>query len=627
MSAADDGAGERRVGAPSAGLYDLLANQAQDAILFFRSDDGRIVEANVAAERTYGYAREEFLNLTVLDLLAPEGRLDKSDANEQRLDTLHRRKDGSTFPVEVTTTAVTDGAHLLVSVIRDATARREMEAALRLSEDRLALAVEAAGLGLFYAVPYGPMYWSPRCREIFGVGDAPIPDFESFLKLVHPADRDQVREAAARWLDPAGDGRYKDQYRCQRPDGSVRWVAASGIVRLEEVDGVHVPVQLVGTVYDITDQKLAQEQVMLTDRLASVGMLAAGVAHEINNPLSYLMGALDYLEERLRESGGPGVAFGEVARALEEARDGAHRVRQVVRDLRTFSGTRADRRARVELRPIVEAAVRMAGREVRARARLVPDYLEAPAVVADESRLGQVVLNLLVNAAHAIPEGRARENEVQVAIGTAPDGRARLEVRDTGSGIPAAVAGRIFEPFFTTKPREVGTGLGLAICREIVVGLGGEILAEPRVGGGTTMRVLLPPAPAGTEPAPPREASRGRILVVDAEPAVGLGIRRLLAGEYEVLLRTRAEDALRAIADGERFEAILCDLALPGAGALDFHEAVAALDPRQAGRLIVLIGSAASREARQRLMASALPSCQMPVDLALLRDALERLPS
>ncbi len=266
----------------------------------------------------------------------------------------------------------------------------------------------------------------------------------------------------------------------------MRWVAASGIVRYGVVGGANVPVQLVGTIFDITDQKLAQEQLMLTDRLASVGMLAAGVAHEINNPLSYLMGALDWLAEQ--------VVSAEVAKAIEEARDGAQRVRQVVRDLRLISGAREERRARVELPPIVEASARLAAKEVESRARLVLDFGAAPAVMADESRLGQVVLNLLVNSAHAIPEGRAGDHEVRVVVGTHASGRASIEVRDTGSGISPEVAARIFEPFFTTKARGVGTGLGLAICREIVVGLGGEITAEPRPGGGTIMRILLPPA-------------------------------------------------------------------------------------------------------------------------------------
>jgi nitrogen-specific signal transduction histidine kinase len=394
-----------------------------------------------------------------------------------------------------------------------------------------------------------------------------------------------------------------------------------------------VPVQLVGTIFDITDQKLAQEQLMLNDRLASVGMLAAGVAHEINNPLSFLMGALEFLDEQRSGSAAAG-AGAEAAQALAEAREGAERVRQVVRDLKALSGTREERPALLKLQPIAEAAIRLATSEVQARARLEREYRDAPAVVGDEARLGQVVLNLLVNAAHAIPEGRSGENVIRVVIGTDASGRALLEVRDTGGGISPALAGRIFDPFFTTKPRGAGTGLGLAICRSIVVGMGGEITVVPGPGGGTTMRVLLPAAPPGTEvavspravgTAAARAARRGRVLVVDDEPAVGLTVRRLLASEHDVELRTRAEDALEAIRRGERFDAILCDLMMPGMKGWELHAALEQVAPDQARRMVVLTGGAFTEGAREFLERVPLPRIDKPFDLAILRERLGAL--
>lgn len=487
-----------------------LADHSRDVILFVRRGDGRILWANAAATSTYGWTRDELRTMSVLDLREPgsealvASQLAEASDRGIRFETVHRRRDGSTFPVEVSSQgAVLGGVAGLVSVVRDATARKAAEARLRESEERLALAVEAAGLGMFHAVPYGALEWSPRCREIFGVGDAVIHDFEAFLGLVHPEDRETVRADAARWLDPAGDGRYRGQYRCVRPDGTVRWVASSGRVRFAEVDGVRRPVQMVGALLDITELKEAQALVMQADRLASVGVLAAGVAHEINNPLTYLVSALDWLGEHVGDVAARTPAPGdEVVRAIAEARDGAERVRRVVRDLRTFSGRREERRTRVRLEAVVDSAANVAANEIRVRATLERERRASPAVLADEARLGQVVLNLLINAAQAIPEGQAGENEVRVVTGTDEEGNALLEVRDTGPGIPPEIVHRIFDPFFTTKPRGVGTGLGLSICRNIVVGLGGRISAEPRPGGGTTMRVVLPPAPdAGERPA------------------------------------------------------------------------------------------------------------------------------
>ncbi len=617
--------------------YDLLAEPTRDVILFVRPSDGRILDANAAAATTYGWTRDELRGKSVYDLRSPASapsaaaQLAAASAGPVRFETEHRRRDGSTFPVEVSSQGtLLDGERVLVSVLRDATERRATEEALRESEERLALAIEAAGLGTFHALPYGRMEWSPRCREIFGVGDAVIPDFDAFLRLVHPDDREAVRAAAARWTDPDGDGRYQQQYRALRPDGSVRWISAHGIARFGSVDGVRLPVRLAGTILDVTETKAVQAQLMQSDRLASVGMLAAGVAHEINNPLAYVSAALDFLHEHAQELAASSPARPEVLRALAEAREGAERVRSVVRDLRTFSGTREERRARVELEPIVESALHVAANELRYRARVVRDYGEAPAVMADEARLGQVVLNLLINAAQAIPEGHATEHEVRVVTATDGRGRAVLEVRDTGVGIAPGFADRIFDPFFTTKPTGVGTGLGLSICRGIVLALGGEIGAESRPGGGTTMRVAIPaadPAPARARAAGAEAPTgrRGRVLVVDDEPAVAAAIRRVLASQHEVVVRASGEEALAAIGRGERFDAIVCDLMMPRMTGMELHEALARLAPDQAARMVVLTGGAFTDGAREFLDRVSLPRCEKPFDAAGLRELVRNV--
>jgi CheY-like chemotaxis protein len=288
----------------------------------------------------------------------------------------------------------------------------------------------------------------------------------------------------------------------------------------------------------------------------------------------------------------------------------------------------------VELQPIVESAIRMAAGQLQPRARLEREYRDAPPVVGDEARLGQVVLNLLLNAAHAIPEGRSGENQIRVVIGTDASGRALLEVRDTGAGISPELAGRIFDPFFTTKPHGVGTGLGLSICRSIVVGMGGEITVVPGRGGGTAMRVVLPAAPPGTGGAggPPAVGApamgatrRGRVLVVDDEPAVGLSVRRLLASEHDVELRTRAEDALEAISRGERFDAILCDLMMPGMKGWELHAALERVAPDQARRMVVLTGGVFTEGARAFLEGVPLPRIEKPFDAAILRRCVGAL--
>ena len=627
--------------------YELLAEHGQEVIIFVRASDGRILDANAAAVAVYGYTRDELRSLTVFDLRGRDGahlvasQMAAADAGGVRFEAVHRRKDGSAFPVEVSAEGSTlDGVRVLVSAVRDITERKRAEEALRESEERLALAVEAVGVGTFDVIPWDELKLSDRSREILDVAEGKrISDFEAFLGLVHAEDRDRVLEAMARWLDGGGDGRYSEEYRCVRSDGSVRWVSVHGIARFVDVDGARTPVRLVGTILDVTERRRTEEQLkavqtrlMQSDRMASIGTLAAGVAHEINNPLAYVKAGLDFLGERLPEVAPPGDARGELLDALADAQDGVARVRRVVRDLGTFSSMRVDRREAIDIQPVVEAAINLAAGEIRPRARLVRAYASAPRVVAHEARLGQVVLNLLINAAQATPEGRAEEHEIRVSIGTDARGRASIEVSDTGRGLPAGAIDRVFDPFFTMGQNGIGTGLGLSICRNIVLALGGEIRAERRAGRGTTLRVALPAAPearAAPEPASDPEgdvpAPRGRVLVVDDEPGVANAIRRMLATEHDVAVMTRAEDARDAIARGERFDAILCDLMMPQMTGMELHAELERLAPDQADRMVVMTGGAFTEGGRAFLERVALPTVEKPFDPRSLKTVVRTL--
>jgi len=373
-------------------------------------------------------------------------------------------------------------------------------------------------------------------------------------------------------------------------------------------------------------------QLMLADRMVSVGTLAAGVAHEINNPLAYLIASLDFLDREFKGMAqnlpGP---FAELGEAIAEAREGAGRVKHVVRDLKTFSRVDKERTGRIDVRPVIESSINIAFNEIKYRARLVREYGATPLVRADEGRLGQVFLNLLINAAQAMPEGRATENEIRVVTGADDSGRALVEVRDSGPGIPPDVLDRIFEPFFTTKPIGVGTGLGLSICRSIVIAAGGEISVESKVNEGTVFRVLLPAAPpeAEDEAAPPTrplsQGRRGRILVVDDEPALGVAIRRILAGEHDVTVLTAASEARELVARGDRFDVILCDLMMPKMTGMDLHAEFTALAPDQAERMVFVTGGAFTEKARRFLGTVPNIRLEKPFDTAGLRALIRGL--
>ncbi|WP_254614105.1 MULTISPECIES: two-component regulator propeller domain-containing protein [unclassified Myxococcus] len=241
-----------------------------------------------------------------------------------------------------------------------------------------------------------------------------------------------------------------------------------------------------------------QAQLVQAGRMAAVGQLAAGVGHEINNPLAYIVSNLEHASEEsdalareLGEARDAGTRLREVGQALREALHGADRVRRIVRDLKTFSRPDDEKQGPVELGAVLDSAVKIAMGELRPRAKVVRDYGDVTWVEGNEARLAQVFLNLLINSAQALPEGRAEENEVRLVTRGGPDGWVVAEVRDTGSGISPESLGRIFDPFYTTKPVGVGTGLGLSLCHAYVTAMGGTISVESELGRGSVFRVTL----------------------------------------------------------------------------------------------------------------------------------------
>jgi PAS domain S-box-containing protein len=364
------------------------------------------------------------------------------------------------------------------------------------------------------------------------------------------------------------------------------------------------------SVRDLTEHRQMQARLLRADRMASLGTLAAGVAHEINNPLAYTLANLDYLETNVLPRLQPADSVaGELRELLAEARGGAARVRDIVRQLRMFS--RVDEDARpvpVDVHSVVETAISMAMNELKHRARLVRDYGggEPLRAEANEGRLGQVILNLLVNAAHAIPEGDVERNEIRVVTRLRGTG-VRIEVQDTGMGIPPENLERVFEPFFTTKPTGLGTGLGLSICQGIITGFGGRMGVESQVGKGSTFWVQLRATQAlraSSQPALPSvgaPARRGRILVVDDEPMIGQAIRRTLQQEHEVICLTSAREACERLLGGERFDLILCDVMMPEMSGVDLHQVLSGHSSELAGRMVFLTGGAFTPVAREFL--------------------------
>lgn len=607
-------------------LAKTVLDSTSDAILAVDARN-RIGYFNATAERLFGYSRAEVLGRSV-ERLVPRGGdgatggLSEPPAlrlgeQEQRA----VRKDGTTFPVALRVAERRHaGATLYIWVLQDITSRKIAESALRRSEARFRTLVSSMDDIVFTLDREG------RHDGVFGRWlDREGMTLEHFFgktsrEILGPDAAQPHEEANARAL--AGES-VMYEWSLEAPTG-VRYFETSLAPILDPTNAV---VGLVGVARETTEQKRLRSQLMVADRMASVGTLASGVAHEINNPLSAVIGNLELavrqVDELVASAGEEPIT--EIREELKDAREAADRVAQIVRDLKIFARTETETRGPVNARHVLQSSVRMAWNEIRHRAKLVEEYDEVPLVEANEARLGQVFLNLIVNAAQAISEGRAKENEIRVSTRLDEGGRVVIEITDTGVGIPADVMPRLFTPFFTTKPVGVGTGLGLSICHRIVTSFGGEIVIDSREGRGTTVRVYLrqaaeeerPRSMAGLIAAAP--TWRGRVLVIDDEAMVGATVRRALGRDHEVTVTTRAEDAIEMVASGTRFDLILCDLMMPQVTGMEVHERLTQIAPDQAERMVFLTGGAFTPRARAFLDKMPGRVVDKPFDVTRLR--------
>ncbi|MCB9686133.1 MAG: response regulator [Alphaproteobacteria bacterium] len=350
------------------------------------------------------------------------------------------------------------------------------------------------------------------------------------------------------------------------------------------VDGDH----LLGTVavmHDIERERQLRQQLEHAERLATFGTMAAGVAHEINNPLAFVVGNLHYAIESLSADGR---SLDEV-QALEDALDGAQRISKIVEDFRSFGRATPASREPVRLADVIRYAITVTEANRRRRFEVEVEVEGDPVVYGDEARLGQVLVNLLVNATHAM-EVDQRFAPITVRAGHDGETWVFVEVVDRGCGMSDEQLKRAFEPFYTTKPQGKGTGLGLSVAHGIVEAHGGAVQVRTRTGHGSTFRVTLPahePRPTRT-PAP--APTRGRVLLVDDEPALLRSLQRVLARRHDVQTAGSADEALRIIEEGARFDLVLCDVQMPRMSGLDLLARLTERHPDVARRVTLITG-------------------------------------
>lgn len=516
----------------------------------------------------------------------------------------------------------------ITGTVMDITARKQAEQELR----RHALIFESFYDGVVITDLSGRIVdLNPSAERMFGRVKSETLGLTLF-SVLHPGETDALTAKIFSTLEQTG--RWTGEVEFQRRDGT-SCTCESVAVPLRDSEGLAIACILVHR--DITERKHLQARLVMADRLASVGTLGAGVAHEINNPLAYMLVNLHLIRsglERLETVTPPGT-IEPLQQLAQETTEGAERIAAIVKDLKTFARGEADARlGAVDVRRAVELACKMADNMLRHRARLMLDFESAPPVEANESRLCQVFLNLLLNAAQAIPEGEPPErHEIAVRIRAKEPGQVVVEVRDTGAGMTPEVLSRVFDPFFTTKPIGEGTGLGLSICHGIIESMGGTISVESTLSKGSTFRVVLR-AMEVEEDIPTRvdlrtlgavsAAPRARVLVVDDEPNVTSALRRALGADHDVSTANNARDALQLLTRDRGFDIILCDLMMPGMTGMDLYAELDKEAPEVATRVVFMTGGAFTPRAVTFLQGVSNPKIGKPLNLEELRVLVSR---
>jgi PAS domain S-box-containing protein len=402
-------------------------------------------------------------------------------------------------------------------------------------------------------------------------------------------------------------------------------------------------VGMAGLSNDVTEIRRLQASAIQNDRIIALGTLAASVAHEINNPLTYVLGYLKTASVELEAAMQASHATGDLASAtqraplqrilshLELVRSGAERIARIIQDLRSFTRPPAQKLEWVDVQAVVRSVLRLVGKDAEAHARLTIDLEQTSPVSADESRLVQVVLNLMVNAIQAV-RGR-RPEDMEILVRTRSEGTgAAIEVADSGPGVPVADRASIFEPFFSTKALGEGTGLGLFVSRNIIRDFGGEITVGDRPEGGAIFRVVLPGLhgnrqyePESPETPDDEEVRRkARILVIDDDELVGRALSSSLSrAGHDVTTVNDGARALNLLLAGGAFDLIFCDLMMRGMSGVDVALVLEERAPDKLNNMVFMTGGAFTPQARDYLQDHPRTTVNKPFDI--VAEAARRL--
>jgi PAS domain S-box-containing protein len=566
-----------------------LLDQAPDAILV-RNVESEVIYWNKGAERLYGWTAEEALG-TKMDEIFHESDLARHREGHQFVlrhgkwtgELRQITRSGEEIAVESRRTLLRDeqGQPKSVLIINtDITARKEAARALADSEERFRqLAEQSSDAFWFYMVsPLQVTYVSPAAERIWGVPVARFYDTpDVWVNSVHPDDRAHVCETFQQLIEGESP-RYEAEYRVMRPDGSLCWVYDSGVSIRDESGKI---VRLGGMARNITDRKQAETHLLRTQRLESIGTLAGGIAHDLNNALAPILMCTELMRDRYPDS----------TAMIETVESSAQRGADMVRQLLTFAKGIDGKRLPVQTLALLEDMGKFIASTFPKKIVLRTSFAgNLPTVLGDSTQLHQVLLNLCVNARDAMPDGGTLTLRAETAtvdafyVQAVPDATIGhyvvWRVEDTGTGIPPEVLERIFEPFFSTKDPDKGTGLGLSTTIGIVRSHGGFVRVYSIPGKGTTFAIYLPVDSNNAAPAadltqknlPGLDGNNQTILIVDDDVAVLECLRAVLTSlRFKVVTASDGTSAMLLIASRwTELCGVITDLHMPNMDGLAF---------------------------------------------------------
>jgi len=622
--------------------YRRLFEAARDGILIVDPHTRQIVDVNPFLIEFLGYSYDEFIGKELFEI----GLLKDEDASQAAFRELQTNgyiryddlpfmtKDGRQVPVEFVSNIYQEGDLQVIQCnIRDISARKRADAALRQSEERFKLVVRAVSDVIWdWRFASENLWLSEGFLTTFGYSAGEIdPTIEAWESRLHPDDRRRTVDSIRQAIDSGGEA-WAAEYRFRRKDGNYAYIQDNGYILR---DSAGKGIRMVGGMRDLTEQKKMETQHQRTERMESIGTLAGGIAHDLNNVLTPIMMSIELLKFDSDNTPDRRTILDTIH---SSCRRGAELVRQVLSFARGLDGERLSLRLRHLIDELNGMIRETFPRNIKILTQVPYDLWP---IVGDPTQLHQVLLNLAVNARDAMPQGgiltiaatnvTLEPRGVGTANETSGGRHVLLKVSDTGQGIPPEIRERIFEPFFTTKEIGKGTGFGLATVHNVVKSHGGFLDLESEAGLGTTFSIYLPADPAleivATTPPFQADLPRGHaelVLVVDDEFSIrDITKRTLEAFGYRVITANNGAEAVELYAtQASQIAVVLTDMMMPvmdGAATIPLLKRI-----NPSAKIIVVSGLETAKEVRAAV-SDFLPKPYSAKTLVqLVRDVLDR---